>query len=418
MMRTRTAPRTMDSFLTDVLVGLSCPQKRLPSKYFYDAAGSRLFDRITELAEYYPTRAELAIMRAHADAMAARCGPQCLLVELGAGSLVKVRLLLDQLNRPAGYVPVDVSGDHLRGAARELAADYPSLGVYPVVADFTRPFWAPSVPAARRVVYFPGSTIGNFDPSEADQLLRRVMRLIGPGGGLILGLDLRKAPAMLEPAYNDAQGVTAAFNRNLLVRINSELGADFDPAAFRHRAYYNRERSRIEMHLVSTAAQRVRVGDATFAFLAGESIHTENSYKYDLADFARRVAECGLRADETWTDENGYFAVLYLTAVSGLSSQRPIMPKATWNGAVLAESDKTIVIAGNHYFPAGAIRTEYFRPTATHTICGWKGTASYYTIEVDGKQNTDAAWYYPKPKNAAKQIAGYVAFGKGVKVEG
>ena len=236
MMTTCPKRRAHDQFRADVLAGLSRPQKRLPSKYFYDAIGSRLFDRITELDEYYPTRTELAIMQAHSGAMALRCGSRCLLIELGAGSLVKVRLLLDQLDNPVGYVPVDVSGEHLRDAARELAADYPGLGVHPVVADFTRPFEAPPVSATRRVVYFPGSTIGNFDPAEADELLRRVVRLVGPGGGLLLGIDLRKEPAVLEPAYNDARGVTAAFNRNLLVRINRELGADFDPHAFRHRA--------------------------------------------------------------------------------------------------------------------------------------------------------------------------------------
>lgn len=315
MMTTCTTGRANEQLLADVLAGLSRPHKRLPSKYFYDAAGSRLFDRITELDEYYPTRTELAIVRGHVGAMAARCGPRCLLVELGAGSLVKVRLLLDRLDRPAGYVPVDVSGDHLRAAAGELARDYPALGVHPVAADFTRPFALPPLPAARRVAYFPGSTLGNFDPHEADALLGRVARLVGPGGGLLLGVDLRKDPAVLEPAYNDARGVTAAFNRNLLVRINRELGADFDPSAFRHRAFYNRDRSRIEMHLVSATGQQVRVGDRTFGFRAGESIHTENSYKYDLTELGARAAECGLRADETWTDENGHFAVLYLTAV-------------------------------------------------------------------------------------------------------
>lgn len=316
MTSTLAAPRIKDPFLADVLSGLSRPQKRLPSKYFYDAVGSRLFDRITELDEYYPTRTELAIMRAHAGAMAARCGLRCLLIELGAGSLVKVRLLLDRLDRPAGYVPVDVSGEHLREAAKVLGADYPGLGVYPVVADFTRPFELPPVPAARKVAYFPGSTLGNFDPTEADDLLRRIARLVGRGGGLLLGLDLRKSPAVLEPAYNDARGVTAAFNRNVLVRINRELDGDFDPAAFRHRAIYNRERSRIEMHLISRASQQVRVGDATFAFRAGESIHTENSYKYDLDDIARRAADCGLRAEQTWTDENRYFAVMYFSSVN------------------------------------------------------------------------------------------------------
>jgi dimethylhistidine N-methyltransferase len=314
MTTTRLPACAADRFRCDVLAGLARPQKSLPAKYFYDAAGSQLFDRITELDEYYPTRTELGIMRAHAGAMVARCGPGCLLVELGAGSLVKVRLLLDRLDRPAGYVPVDVSGEHLRGASAALADDYPDLTVRPVVADFTRPFALPDVPATRRVVYFPGSTIGNFDPPEADALLRRIARLVGPGGGLLLGCDLRKDVTVLEPAYDDPAGVTAAFNRNLLVRINRELGADFDPAAFRHRAFYNRERSRIEMHLVSAASQRVRVGAAAFDFRPGETIHTENSYKYDVAELAARAEGCGLRLAHTWTDDQNYFAVLYLTA--------------------------------------------------------------------------------------------------------
>ncbi len=308
--------QTKNKFQTDVLAGLSRSRKRLPSKYFYDAAGSRLFDRITELDEYYPTRTELTIMRAHAAAMADRCGPRTLLIELGAGSLVKVRLLLDELDCPAAYVPVDVSGEHLRAAVKELRASYPGLRIDPVVADFTGPFKMHHLTAARRVVYFPGSTIGNFEPEEADALLRHCARLAGAGGGLLLGVDLRKDPAVLERAYNDARGVTAAFNRNLLVRINRELGADFDTTQFRHLAYYNIERSRIEMHLVSAARQEVRVGDQVFAFRTGESIHTENSYKYDLAELDRRAAACGLRVDATWTDEKRYFAVLYLTVVS------------------------------------------------------------------------------------------------------
>jgi len=314
MMNTRLAACPNRRFRADILSGLSRPRKRLPAKYFYDAAGSRLFDRITELPEYYPTRTEIGILREHAAAMAARCGPQCLLVELGAGSLTKVRLLLDRLVRPAGYVPVDVSGEHLRAATEALAGDYPALEVAPVVADFTTAFDLPDVPASRRVVFFPGSTLGNFDPPRADALLRRVARLVGNGGGLLLGVDLRKDAAVLERAYNDAAGVTAAFNRNLLVRVNRELGADFDTTAFRHVAFYDRARSRIEMHLVSTAEQRVRIGSATFDFRAGESIHTENSYKYDVSELAARAARCGLRLDETWTDAQYYFAVLYLTA--------------------------------------------------------------------------------------------------------
>lgn len=314
MSTTRRAPSPPVDFRADVLAGLSRPRKRLPAKYFYDAAGSRLFDRICELPEYYPTRTELGILKRYAPEMAGWCGPGCLLIELGAGSLTKVRFLLDHLEKPAGYVPVDVSAEHLRAAAKALAADYPSLPVRPVVADFTAAFPLPAIPARRRVVYFPGSTIGNFDPAEADTLLRRVAGLVGPGGGLVLGVDLRKPVEVLEPAYNDAAGVTAAFNRNLLARINRELGGDFDLDAFRHHAFYNAERSRVEMHLVSERRQRVRVGPAAFDFRPGETIHTENSHKYDVRELAERAATCGLRLDATWTDELSYFAVLGLTA--------------------------------------------------------------------------------------------------------
>ena len=304
-----------DCFRTDVLTGLAQSRKKLPAKYFYDAAGSRLFDRITELDEYYPTRTEFGIMRKHAAEMAERCGSRCMLIELGAGSLTKVRLLLDRLDRPAGFVPVDVSGEHLESAACELRDDYPDLEIRPVCADFTADFHLPLRSPARKVVYFPGSTIGNFDPDDADALLRKISRLVGSGGGLLLGVDLRKDPAVLEAAYNDRSGVTAAFNRNLLERINRELGADFDPACFRHRAFYNRVRSRIEMHLVSTTDQLVRIDDSEIPFRRGESIHTENSYKYDLGELRDRAAGCGLRTDVTWTDANRYFAVLLLTAV-------------------------------------------------------------------------------------------------------
>jgi dimethylhistidine N-methyltransferase len=311
---TTVLPTQTDTFLADVLAGLRRPQKHLPAKYFYDAPGSWLFDRITELDEYYLTRTELRIMRRDAERMAARCGPRCLLVELGAGSLVKVRLLLDRLHRPAGYVPVDVSGNHLQAAAEALVRDYPNLAVLPVCADFTQDFPLPDVAATRRVVYFPGSTIGNFDPAEVDTLLGRIARLVGRSGGLLLGVDLQKDPRVIEAAYNDRQGVTAAFNRNLLARINRELAADFDLDAFRHRAFYNRAQSRIEMHLVSLSDQRVRIGDAEFRFRAGETIHTENSYKYNLAELNHRATQSGLRMDDVWTDERDYFAVLYFAA--------------------------------------------------------------------------------------------------------
>jgi L-histidine N-alpha-methyltransferase len=318
---TATAPANTitATFLADVFAGLSAPQKRLSPKYFYDRIGSDLFDRITELEEYYPTRTELGIMRRAAGEMAARCGPRCLLAELGAGSLVKVRLLLDRLDQPAAYVPIDVSGEHLHDAAEGLATDYPELDVIPVIADFTRDFPLPAIPAARRVVYFPGSTLGNFEPHEADALLRRAARLVGPGGGMLLGVDLRKDVAVLEAAYNDRLGVTAAFNLNVLARINRELNGNFDLSAFHHRAFYNRDRSRIEMHLVSLDDQVVQVGGRAFRFRRGETIHTENSHKYDPEMLAARAAKCGLRVAEWWTDELQYFAVAYLTATRGQS---------------------------------------------------------------------------------------------------
>lgn len=307
---------TLDSqFRADVLDGLARPQKELPPKYFYDEAGSRLFNQITELPEYYPTRTELGIMAEHAEAMAKRCGRDCLLIEFGAGSMEKTRLLLNQLDQPAAFVPVDVSGDYLGEAAESLAADYPDLQIIPAVADFTESLSLPDIPASRLVVYFPGSTLGNFDPTEAKSLLRRIAWQVGPGGGLLLGVDLRKEESVLERAYNDEAGVTAAFNLNLLARANRELGADFDLDAFGHLAFYNREQSRIEMHLVSLTEQEAQVDSTTFAFRKGETIHTENSYKFEVAELADQASQCGWRLDESWTDAKQYFAMLYFTAL-------------------------------------------------------------------------------------------------------
>jgi L-histidine N-alpha-methyltransferase len=305
-----------------VLAGLARPQKRLPAKYFYDAAGSRLFDRICELPEYYPTRTELGILRRHAPAMAERCGPDCLLVELGAGSLTKVRLLLDHLERPAGYVPVDVSGEYLRAAAVPLAEDYPTLNVVPVVADFTRPFALPSVPAARRVAFFPGSTIGNFEPGPAQDFLRRAHDLLGAGGAVLLGVDLRKPKAILDLAYNDPEGYTAQFNLNLLLRLNRELGAQFDLSAFAHRAFYNEAASRIEMHLVSRRAQSVRVAGQLVQFAADETIHTENSYKYTSEQVQQMARAAGFDGVRAWTDPLGWFGVFLLSGAERAGNAR------------------------------------------------------------------------------------------------
>jgi dimethylhistidine N-methyltransferase len=288
----------------------------LPCKYFYDATGSELFERITTLDEYYPTRTELALMKRHAPEMAALLGRRCLLIEYGSGSSTKTRLLLDHLIEPAGYAPIDVSCEHLHRSAQELSAEYPDIEMLPLCADFTRPLDAPTPrkPAARRVVYFPGSTIGNLTPDEAIALLRRTAQLCGPGGGLLLGADLRKDPRILEAAYNDSQGVTAAFNRNILVRINRELGGDFVVEQFAHRAFYNAAQGRVEMHLVSLRDQTVHIGKAEFFFAAGESIRTEYSHKYSLIGLRVLAEAAGFTVARVWTDELQYFSVLYLTA--------------------------------------------------------------------------------------------------------
>lgn len=307
------APRSapVDPFLREVHDGLARPQKRLPCKYFYDEPGSRLFDAICELDEYYLTRAELAIMREHAGEMAALLGPGCALVEYGSGTSLKTRLLLDRLERPDTYVPVDVAREHLLAASAAIAADYPQVRVLPLCADFTAPLDMPEGTGGRRVVYFPGSTIGNFAPAEARALLGRIARTPGCSGALV-GIDLQKPRATLEAAYDDARGVTAAFNLNLLARINRELGGDFDTGRFVHRARYDEVAGRIEMHLESAVDQVVRVGERAFAFRRGETIHTESSHKYRVDDFAAMAAAAGLALTCWWTDPQQQFAVVHL----------------------------------------------------------------------------------------------------------
>jgi dimethylhistidine N-methyltransferase len=301
-------------FRDDVWAGLSASPKTLPCKYFYDARGSQLFDAICELPEYYPTRTELQIMRDHVAAMAQRCGAHCHLVELGSGSSTKSRLLLDALRLdggPAEYSPVDISGEHLEAAVAQLRADYPGLPVMPVHADFTTPFDLPTpdAPVDRRVVYFPGSTIGNFTAAAAVPFLATIATLAGAGGALLIGVDLKKEPAVLEAAYDDAQGVTADFNLNLLDRINRELDGTFDRTAFRHRAHWNDTDGRVEMYLDSAAEQTVAVAGREFAFTAGESICTEHSHKYDLAGFAELVGAAGFAVEQVWLDAEERFSV-------------------------------------------------------------------------------------------------------------
>jgi dimethylhistidine N-methyltransferase len=299
----------------EVLAGLAQPQKALPSKLLYDARGSELFEQICELEEYYPTRTELAILRQHVAEMARLLGPDCLLVEYGSGSGRKTRLLLDHLEEPAGYVPIDISPTALAQSAAELAAAYPHLEVFPVCADYTRPLDLPR-PArrpARIVVFFPGSTIGNFEPAAATQFLRSAARLCGPGGGLLIGVDRKKDPWRLHRAYNDAREVTAAFNRNLLERLNRELGAEVRADQFQHYAFYNPVQGRIEMHLVSLADQQVRVAGRLVHLRLGESIWTESSYKFTPEEFSALAAAAGWSVQRVWTDPELLFSVQYLT---------------------------------------------------------------------------------------------------------
>lgn len=307
------APRA-SRFREDVIEGLQLTQKTLVPKYFYDEVGSALFEAICALPEYYPTRTELALMEAHATAMAERLGPRCALVEFGSGASRKSRLLI-AATRPCVYVPVDIARETLRSAADGLHRSFPELPIVAVCADYSAAFDLPPLERygpARRVMYFPGSTIGNFDPGEAIGFLRRLSQLAGPGGGLLIGVDLRKDKAVLDAAYDDPQGVTAAFNMNLLARINRELGADFDLRAFRHRAFYSEERGRIEMHLESCRDQTVRIGDRAFAFRRGETIHTENSYKFAVDEFQALANRAGFRARACWVDDASRFSIHYM----------------------------------------------------------------------------------------------------------
>jgi len=305
----------IESFQAEVLAGLQAFEKTLPSKYFYDARGSQLFDQICELPEYYPTRTEAAIMQDHAAEMVSLLAPDSLLIEYGSGSSIKTRILLDRLPNLAGYVPMDISRDHLRRTAAQLASAYPHLDILPLCADYTTEFTLPASrrPVSSRVVYFPGSTIGNFHPHEAQTFLCRIAEVCRPNGGLLIGVDLKKDAATLNAAYNDSQGITAAFNLNLLHRFNAELGADFAVEQFAHRAYYNALGGRIEMHLMSLTSQTVRLGGQEITFEEEETILTECAYKYHLSDFARLAEAAGMTVRTVWTDDARKFSVQYLT---------------------------------------------------------------------------------------------------------
>jgi dimethylhistidine N-methyltransferase len=302
------------TFAREAIGDLSQRPKRLSPKYFYDATGSELFEAITRLPEYYPTRTELSILRDRGSEIAAIIPKAAALIEFGAGATTKVRLLLEKCTIGA-YVPVDISGDFLKDQADALRQDFPGLSVYPVTADFTTPFALPAeIAGMPKVGFFPGSTLGNFEPHEACAFLRSARQILGQGAQMIIGVDLEKDERVLYDAYNDAAGVTARFNLNVLVRINRELGGNFDLSSFTHRAIYNRERHRIEMHLISKKSQSVRLLGTSLAFRAGESIHTENSYKYSIDRFTALARGSGWTPRESWTDKAGMFSVHALVA--------------------------------------------------------------------------------------------------------
>lgn len=304
---------TEESFREAVLAGLSREPKAIPCKFLYDARGSELFEQICELPEYYPTRTERRILWRRADEIAALAGPRPQLVEFGSGSSEKTRILLEALE-PSCYVPIDISRDQLESAALGLTREFDGIEIVPICADYTRDDFIPALPwsGGTRVGFFPGSTIGNLEPEEAEAFLDRCAVLLGAGGGLVIGVDLRKDRAVLDAAYNDAQGVTAEFNLNLLQRMNRELDGGFDRARFAHEASYNERESRIEVYIRSLAAQRVRVAGRVFAFADGERIHTEYSYKYDIETFQRLAGRAGFYPEAAWTDPRGLFSVHFL----------------------------------------------------------------------------------------------------------
>ena len=305
-----------DSLINEVITGFEKEQKQLPCKLFYDKAGSALFDEICGLEEYYPTRTEVGIMKENIADICSLLGKNCLLVELGSGSSIKIRLLLDNLVNPSGYVPIDISEEHLMESAKILGRDYPGLRIMPVHADYTQPLCLPrfDFPFSHTVFFYPGSTIGNFTPESAAAFLKWIAKRAGRGSGLLIGVDLVKNVKTLEDAYNDSKGVTAEFNLNILKRLNREIGADFDTTKWRHKAFYNTLENRIEMHLESTINQRVRVDGTSFRFLKDETILTEYSYKYTIEGFRDLVSE-SYSVEKIWKDRENRFSVQYLKVI-------------------------------------------------------------------------------------------------------
>ena len=310
-------PKASD-FCNEVLLGLSKPQKAIPPKFFYDKYGSEIFDQICELEEYYPTRTEFALLRTHCKEMAELIGEKCLLIEYGSGSSQKVRIFLDVLKEPSAYMPIDISKEYMLNASEEISKVYPELDIISVCADYTQKLVIPlydKKTVKTKVIFFPGTTIGNLEYSEAVELLNQSANIVSTGGGMLLGVDLKKDPQILHAAYNDSKNITADFNLNLLARINRELDANFDLSAFSHYAFYNPKKGRIEMHLVSLKKQVVSIKGQEFSFQIGESIHTENSDKFSIDEVQDLAEKCGFQLKQVWSDKDNFFSICYLAVV-------------------------------------------------------------------------------------------------------
>ncbi len=317
-------PTNHQDFEHDFLTALSQTRKHISPKYFYDVTGSSLFDQICELPEYYPTRTELSILKVHAADMAQHMGPKAELIELGAGSLTKVRYLLREMDAPISFLPMDISGAHLNAAVDDLSLEFPQLKINPIVADYTQNWLLPTPlqGAARRIAFFPGSTIGNFSPNEVQEFFGNCVAYL-PGGALLLGVDLLKEPSVIHQAYNDAQGVTAAFNLNLLARANRELKTNFVLDQFSHWAFYNAPLHRIEMHLVSLKKQEVHLADQVFVLEEGETLHTENSHKFSIDGIQKLALSQGLEVGPVWTDPQRWFGLLWFDIPEQAHSNDP-----------------------------------------------------------------------------------------------
>jgi dimethylhistidine N-methyltransferase len=299
---------------TEVLAGLKKPQKKLAAKFFYDKHGSELFDKITKLDEYYLTRTEESILQQYKEEMDAMIDEGDVLIEFGSGSSKKIRILLDQVERLAAYMPIDISREFLKESAEDLVKDYPDLEVIAVCADYTQSFQLPEVKTdGKRIVFFPGSTIGNFEPVFIEEFLQKVAKMLRTNDGMLIGVDLKKDESVLNAAYNDARGVTAAFNLNILNRINEALDANFDLTKFEHVAFYNEEYGRVEMHLKSLCEQSITIEGESIQFKENETIHTENSHKFTVSEFQQIAADNGFHPIKVWLDPNNYFSVHYLT---------------------------------------------------------------------------------------------------------